>query len=222
MFGAEYLFFPGFFSFAYVLHYPVWVRWLGGLLLAVGTTLLGFSHHHLGKNFHSLVVSKNQVLVETGPYRWIRHPIYTAYLMNYLGGGLLSSNLILTLVPVTMYGILVALRVGKEEAVMRETFGQTTLGTRNEQEGYVLVSEGVDRAQSARSVPGRSWGLSSEEARVRWWQLLADPQRNYQFSELPLRPELSAGAVFLPADIGSQGESAAGPTAPPGIQSARE
>lgn len=129
VFGAEYLFFPGFFSFAYVLRYPVWVRWLGGLLLAVGITLLGFSHHHLGKDFHSLVVSKeNQVLVETGPYRWIRHPIYTAYLMNYLGGGLLSSNLILTLVPVTMYRILVALRVGKEEAVMRETFGQTYTG----------------------------------------------------------------------------------------------
>jgi protein-S-isoprenylcysteine O-methyltransferase Ste14 len=125
VFGVEYLLFPGFFSFAYVLHYPDWVRWLGGLLLALGIALLGVSHHHLGKSFHSLVVSKeNQVLVETGPYRWIRHPIYTAYLMNYLGGGLLAGNLILTLVPVTMYAILVAARMGKEEEVMREKFGQ--------------------------------------------------------------------------------------------------
>ena len=125
VFGAEYLFFPGFFSFAYVLRYPDWVRWLGGLLLAVGIALLGFSHHHLGRSFHSLVVSKeDQVLVQTGPYRWMRHPIYTAYLMNYLGGGLLAGNLVLTLVPVTMYAILVAARMGKEEAVMRETFGQ--------------------------------------------------------------------------------------------------
>jgi protein-S-isoprenylcysteine O-methyltransferase Ste14 len=125
VFGAEYLFSPGLFSFAYVLHYPDWLRSFGALLLAVGIALLGFSHHHLGGSFHSLVVSKeNQVLVETGPYRWIRHPIYTAYLMNYVGGGLLAGNLILTLVPVTMYAILVAIRMGKEEAVMRETFGQ--------------------------------------------------------------------------------------------------
>ena len=62
--------------------------------------------------------------METGPYQWIRHPIYMAYIMNYIGGGLLSSNLILTIVPVTMFAILVAIRIGKEEAVMKERFGQ--------------------------------------------------------------------------------------------------
>ena len=125
VFGAEYLLSPGLFSFAYALQYPIWLRALGALLLAGGIALLGSSHHHLGKSFHSLVVSKeNQVLVESGPYRWIRHPIYTAYLMDYLGGGLLAGNLILTVVPVTAYAVLVALRVGREEAVMRETFGQ--------------------------------------------------------------------------------------------------
>ena len=125
VFGAEYIFSPGFFSFAYVMDYPDWVRWLGGLALAAGISLLGFAHHHLGKSFHSLVVSKeNQTLVETGPYRWIRHPIYTAFLINYVGGGLLSGNIVLTVVPVTMYAILVVIRMGQEEKVMEELFGQ--------------------------------------------------------------------------------------------------
>jgi protein-S-isoprenylcysteine O-methyltransferase Ste14 len=125
VFGAEYIFFPGTFSFAYVLPYPDWLRLPGALVLAGGITILGIAHHHLGKSFHSFVVSKeNQVLVETGPYRWIRHPIYTAYILNYIGGGLLSSNLILTIVPVTMFSILVAIRMGKEEEVLKETFGQ--------------------------------------------------------------------------------------------------
>lgn len=125
VFGTEYLFVPGVFSFAYILRYPDWLRWLGALLLAGGIALLGSAHHHLGKSFHSLVVSKeNQVLVDTGPYRWIRHPIYTAYLMNYIGGGLLSSNWVLTVVPVAMYAILVGIRMGKEEEVVRERFGQ--------------------------------------------------------------------------------------------------
>jgi protein-S-isoprenylcysteine O-methyltransferase Ste14 len=95
-----------------------------GLVLGGGIVLLAASHHHLGKSFHSCIVSKEeQVLVETGPYQWIRHPIYLAYLLNYVGGGLLSGNYVLTLVPVTMFGLLVFLRVGKEEQVLVEQFG---------------------------------------------------------------------------------------------------
>jgi protein-S-isoprenylcysteine O-methyltransferase Ste14 len=125
VFGAEYIFFPGTFLFAYLMPYPDWLRWLGAFGLAAEITILWVAHHHLGKCFHSLVVSKeNQTLVETGPYRWVRHPIYTAYLMSYIGGGLLSSNLILTIVPVSMYVILVAIRMGKEEAVLVKRFGQ--------------------------------------------------------------------------------------------------
>ena len=125
VFGIEYIFFHGFFSFTYVLIYPDWLRWLGGLMLGGGIVLLGVSHHYLGKSFHSLVVSKeDHILVESGPYRWIRHPIYLAYFMSYAGGGLLSSNLILTIVPASLYAVLVYLRMGKEEQVMIDQFGR--------------------------------------------------------------------------------------------------
>jgi hypothetical protein len=36
VFGAEYIFFQGVFSFAYGLRYPDWVRWSGGIMLAGG------------------------------------------------------------------------------------------------------------------------------------------------------------------------------------------
>lgn len=125
VFGAEYIFFPDTFSFAYVLRYPLGVRWLGAFMLLVGISLLALSHHHLGKSFHSLIVSKEEhALVTTGPYHWIRHPIYSAYLLNYVGGGLLSSNIVLTFVPVVMYAILVAIRMGQEEDVLQGLFGQ--------------------------------------------------------------------------------------------------
>ncbi|MBN1813257.1 MAG: isoprenylcysteine carboxylmethyltransferase family protein [Anaerolineae bacterium] len=124
LFGAEYIFCRGFFAFAYLLQYPEWLRWLGVVGLGLGIGLLWWSHHHLGRSFHSLVVEKeNQELVKTGPYRWIRHPIYTAYLMNYVGGGLLSSNVVLTVVPVLMFAILVGLRMGKEEEMLKGEFG---------------------------------------------------------------------------------------------------
>jgi len=124
VFGVEYIFFPGTFAWAYA-QYPDGLRWLGAFALAVGITLLGASHHHLGKSFHSLIVTKEgQTFVDSGPYRWIRHPIYTAFLINYIGGGLLASNWVLTLIPVSLYGVLVTLRVKNEERAMIEQFGQ--------------------------------------------------------------------------------------------------
>jgi protein-S-isoprenylcysteine O-methyltransferase Ste14 len=124
VFGAEYIFFPGTFNFAYALKFPLALRWIGAFFLLIGITLLGVAHYHLDKNFNSFVVTmEGQKLVTSGPYRWIRHPIYTAYLLNYLGGGLLAGNLILTFVPTILFGILVALRVKPEEGAMIEQFG---------------------------------------------------------------------------------------------------
>ena len=127
-FGAEYIFFPGTFSFTYLLDYPDWLRWLGAISLAGGITLLGLAHYHLDRSFYSFVVSKEEhQLVTSGPYRWIRHPIYTAYLLNYVAGGLLASNLVLTFVPVIFFGLMIINRIPREEAVMREEFGQDYL-----------------------------------------------------------------------------------------------
>jgi protein-S-isoprenylcysteine O-methyltransferase Ste14 len=125
VFGAEYIFFPGTFAFAYLLHYPDWLRWLGAIILYGGIALQWAALHHLGRSFHSLVVSKaNHRLVVSGPYRWIRHPIYAAFLLSYVGGGLLASNWVLTFVPAGLYAILVAIRMEEEEALMVELFGQ--------------------------------------------------------------------------------------------------
>ncbi len=70
VFGAGYIISPGFFSFAYVLPYPNWLRWLGILLLASGIATLWASHHSLGLSFHSLIVLKEDhdlsSLVPTG------------------------------------------------------------------------------------------------------------------------------------------------------------
>jgi protein-S-isoprenylcysteine O-methyltransferase Ste14 len=122
-FGGAYIFVPQAFSFAF-LEYPLWLRWAGVVLLAVGIALLWRAHHHLDVSFNSFVgTRKQQTLVTSGPYRIIRHPIYTAYLMNYLGGGLLASHWILTFIPLIFFSILVINRMGKEEKMLREEFG---------------------------------------------------------------------------------------------------
>ncbi|MBN2043776.1 MAG: isoprenylcysteine carboxylmethyltransferase family protein [Anaerolineales bacterium] len=125
VFGGAYILAPNAFKFAYIFHYPDWLRWVGVGLLAGGIALLWSAHHHLDVSFNSFVGTReNQTLVTSGPYRLIRHPIYTAYLMNYLGGGLIASHWILTFIPLLFFGILVINRMGKEEEMLREEFGE--------------------------------------------------------------------------------------------------
>lgn len=123
VFGLAYIFLPRAFPWSYA-QYPDWLRWLGALMLLVGILLLAIAHHHLGANFHSLVVRKSgQVLVESGPYRTVRHPIYTAFALNYFGGGLLAASLVLTLIPGPLFALMVALRIREEEGAMLAQFG---------------------------------------------------------------------------------------------------
>jgi len=125
VFGAEYLFFPGTFDFAYALPFPEIVRWIGVFLLALGIAVLGTAHYHLGLSFSSFVGSKDKhTLVQSGPYRWIRHPIYLAFFLSYLGGGLVAGNWVLTFIPVVCYAVLAAIRMPKEEQILTELFGQ--------------------------------------------------------------------------------------------------
>jgi protein-S-isoprenylcysteine O-methyltransferase Ste14 len=125
IFGAEYIFFRGAFPFTYPLVYPDWLRWLGAGFLAGGIWLLAAAHHYLGKSFHSFVVSKQgHQLVTSGPYRWVRHPIYSAYLLSYLGGGLLASNLVLTFAPLFFFSLMILDRIPREEELMRQEFGE--------------------------------------------------------------------------------------------------
>ena len=70
---------------------PTWLRWLGVLIAALGFGLLQWSHFALGQNWSDTPrITASQELVTAGPYRWIRHPIYTAFLL-ILGSTLLIS-----------------------------------------------------------------------------------------------------------------------------------
>src|SRR4030042_6455776 len=121
VFGAEYLFFPGTFAFAYALPVPEIARWIGVVLLAAGIVILGAAHYHLGLSFSSFVGSKDKhTLVKSGPYRVIRHPIYLAYLLSYLGGGLVAANWVLAFVPIACFSVMAFMRMPAEERLLTE------------------------------------------------------------------------------------------------------
>src|SRR5687767_11964286 len=58
---------------------PNWSRWMGVAALLIGSALLVWTFRTLGTNLTDTVVTRvKHTLVVHGPYRWIRHPLYTS------------------------------------------------------------------------------------------------------------------------------------------------
>jgi protein-S-isoprenylcysteine O-methyltransferase Ste14 len=104
--------------------FPAWVRWSGALLAAVGIGLFCWSHLALGTNWSGIVeLSQGHRLVTEGPYRYVRHPMYSAFFMMGFGLLLLSANWLLGLIHLGVVTGMYRARVEDEEALMSEHFG---------------------------------------------------------------------------------------------------
>src|SRR5579863_2603726 len=66
-------------------------QWAGDALVAGGTAWAVWSLRCLGRSVS--VLAQARVLVERGPYRWIRHPLYTGEIVSSLGLALLAGSL---------------------------------------------------------------------------------------------------------------------------------
>jgi protein-S-isoprenylcysteine O-methyltransferase Ste14 len=65
----------------------------GMVILLGGLVLRGWSFKALGEYFtHTVMVSSDQPVIASGPYRLLRHPSYTAILLIGIGVGLASAN----------------------------------------------------------------------------------------------------------------------------------
>jgi len=65
--------------------------WAGNALVAAGTGWAVWSLRSLGRNV--AVLAQARQLADTGPYRWIRHPLYTGEIASSLGLALLAGSL---------------------------------------------------------------------------------------------------------------------------------
>ena len=79
----------------------------------------------LGRNWSSIVVVKvNHELVQHGPYRFVRHPIYTGMLLMFLANVLLSGR-VGGLFGFGLLAVSFFIKLLKEEQFMLKEFPQT-------------------------------------------------------------------------------------------------
>ena len=67
---------------------------------------------------------EGQEMVASGPYRWIRHPIYAAFLLILGSLLLISANWFVGAMWIGMTSLDVASRMNAEEAMMLGQFGE--------------------------------------------------------------------------------------------------
>lgn len=103
---------------------PLWMRWSGVGIALAGFALLQWAQNTLGKNWSDTPrMIKEQSLITSGPYHFVRHPIYTAFLLILGSTLLISTNWLIGLAWIGMTVLEVASRIGFEEKLMLEYFG---------------------------------------------------------------------------------------------------
>jgi len=73
-----------------------WIRWLGLIVGVMIMLVVRWVLHTLGCNVSETVLTKlHHQLITTGPYRWVRHPLYTAGIVLFCSIALMQGSWLL-------------------------------------------------------------------------------------------------------------------------------
>jgi protein-S-isoprenylcysteine O-methyltransferase Ste14 len=102
-----------------------WPVALGIGVFLSGLAMRGWAVHELGRFFKfTVVVQAGHRVVESGPYRWIRHPSYTGLLMASLGLGIALGTWLSIPACVVPPLIGFSIRLEHEERVLADELGE--------------------------------------------------------------------------------------------------
>lgn len=126
LFGSPFfLFYPYFYGwFAFRIYIPTTEIAIFGVILSyAAVTFAIWARLSLGKNWSGAVITlkADHQLITAGPYKFVRHPIYTGYFLATLGSALTIGS-IASLLATVMIFIGFLIRMNKEEMLMLKQF----------------------------------------------------------------------------------------------------
>jgi len=120
-----YIFYPPLLAWANVF-LPKWIRWIGASITLLSVILIWWVQWALGVQFDTtLHIQAEHQMISHGPYRWVRHPMYSALFIMGTGWLLLTANWFVGGALMASIVLIVISRVRNEEALLIETFGDS-------------------------------------------------------------------------------------------------
>ena len=118
-----YIFFPQTLAWARIPLAP-WLRLIGALLAILALIWFIWIHRNLGNNLSvRLRIKESHKLVTDGPYRWIRHPMYSAFYLLHFAVFFLTANWFIGVTWLAGLSVIILLRVKREESMLIAKFG---------------------------------------------------------------------------------------------------
>ena len=103
---------------------PAVLGWVAAVLTVLGILFAIWARVHLGRNWSAApAVKEKHELVTSGPYAYVRHPIYTGILLAAFGAALSGSAFAIGIFIIVCF--VFSRRIGKEERIMLELFSDT-------------------------------------------------------------------------------------------------
>jgi protein-S-isoprenylcysteine O-methyltransferase Ste14 len=104
---------------------PLWMPITGLILIAPMLWLFYRSHLDLGRNWSvTLKIRADHHIVDTGVYRHVRHPMYSAIWLWVILQALLLHNYFAGFGGLLSFGLMYGLRIHDEEKMMLAEFGE--------------------------------------------------------------------------------------------------
>jgi protein-S-isoprenylcysteine O-methyltransferase len=102
-----------------------WVGYLGVAVLLAGGAIRWYSIIFLGRFFTvNVAIAADHQLIDSGPYRRVRHPSYTGALLTFLGLGICMQNWASLLILMTGTTAAFLYRMRVEEKALGDAFGE--------------------------------------------------------------------------------------------------
>lgn len=100
------------------------IRWSGLAIALLGTALLVWGHKHLTRNFTGTVqIRPGGSVVKSGPYAYVRHPMYWSFLLLGTGILLLTANWFLGGTFLLIIALVMIVRMPIEEKALLDAYG---------------------------------------------------------------------------------------------------